>query len=136
MKEIRSSWAWSNLWEELPAFLERIGVNTKNMGPPALIGKSSADPVSDHERFETVLHCLRTIFSKMYPTRATDVIDGEVPRRPTDTVLETKTRKILNFITPGQFSPPDDDRRILISEIAFCKCGENRHKGMFCVIRC
>ena len=132
IEEIRQSWDWSDLYEEIPNLLVRIGVDTKKLSPTALISEKSAEPEPGQSRFQNVFECLKTVFSKMYPTRATDVIDGKDPRRPTDHVLEIFSSKILNFMFPLEFSPPESDTRILIPEIACCKCSENVAKGKFC----
>ena len=129
---IRQLWDWSDLYEELPNLLVKIGVDTKKLSPTALISEKSAEPEPGQSRFQNVFECLKTVFSKMSPTRATDVIDGKDPRRPTDHVLEIFTSKILNFMFPLEFSPPESDTRILIPEIACCKCSENVAKGKFC----
>ena len=129
--DIRESWDWSDLFGHLPNFLESIGVDTKKLSPIALIAENYVEP-HIRDRFETVFECLQVIFSKMYPTRATDVIDGKDPRRPTDHVLRICTGRFLNYLFPIQFSPPDNESRLLIPEIACCKCSENRHTGKSC----
>ena len=41
IEEIRQSWDWSDLYEEIPNLLVRIGVETKKLSPTALISEFS-----------------------------------------------------------------------------------------------
>ena len=111
--------------------LKIIALFFSKPSPIALIAENYVEP-HIRDRSETVFECLQVIFSKMYPTRATDVIDGKDPRRPTDHVLRICTGRFLNYLFPIQFSPPDNESRLLIPEIACCKCSENRHTGKSC----